>query len=230
MAKVKGPSQKNPSMDKSVLDESIPVDDRIQATIRSPQYQIDWEEHFLENTDEGLEKSDDLDYKDLIPLDPCPQNEHPLARKWRLPFFQPPWDPFSMEVRYYTNGQTKASCEVLADQDPGYLDIRVYLEAPAIVIRENVMKHVEAYQQKLNLTRRAPRSTKNNEVDMWDVYDMHHFLRKNKMEIARSLWPNEKLREPAIDPNTKRRWAQISRAFQKANRYVQQVEEEAGKQ
>jgi hypothetical protein len=229
MSNVQEPNEKNSSTDKIGADQSIPPDDRIQAVIRSSQYQKDWDESFPENVNAWMTQSGGLDDEDLIPIDPRPENEHPLARKWRVPFLQPPWDPHCMEARYYTNGRTQASCEVLADQDSGYLDIRVYLEAPSTVIRKNVMKIVEKYQQKLGLTKRAPRSTKNKEVDMWDVYDMYHFLEKNQMGIARTLWPDEKLGNPAYDSNAKSKRQQISRALEKANRYVQRVEEEAKK-
>ena len=221
------PNEKNSLLDKSGSDPSIPLEDRVQATLRSSQYQKDWDEHFPEKGTGWMKKFSHSEDKILKPLAPHPQKDHSLARKWCLPFLEPPWDPYCMEGRYYTNGQTQLSCEVIADQDHGYLDLRVYLEAPATVIRETVMKLVDTYQQKLDLTTRAPRSTKNKEVDLWEVYDMHHFLKKNQMQIARDLWPEEDLKDPAIDPHTKKRWAQISRALQKANRYVQQVKEEA---
>ena len=97
MSNLQGPTKK-----KAVLDQSIPVKDRIQATIRNPQYLVDW----------GTYNKNLMDYISNLPDHQRPREEdclpdgpedNPVAKRWNLPF---PEHPFisPRQSSYYSNG------------------------------------------------------------------------------------------------------------------------------
>ena len=136
MSNLQGPTKKKASKKKTVSDQSIPVKDRIQATIRNPQYLADWSEY----------NKNFVDYISKLPEHIRPREDdylpgflegNPVAKKWNIPFPEPPLI-FSHQGSHYSNGNNQCSCDLLVERAPRYLDIRVHLEAPVQVIQEHV--------------------------------------------------------------------------------------------
>jgi hypothetical protein len=207
------------------LDQSIPVKDRIQATIRNPQYLVDW----------GTYNKNFMDYISKLPDHQRPREEdclpdgpedNPVAKKWNLPFPEPPFIS-PRQGSHYSNGNNQCSCDLLNERAPRYLDIRVHLEAPVRDIQKDVMELVNTYREICGIKNRTPRQRK--EVDMWKVYDIKMRDKKQIIDIARAWWPEEELCNSISDPTTKNKWEQISRAIQKSTDLVQRVEKDAAK-
>jgi hypothetical protein len=220
VSNIEGPTKK-----KTVSDQSIPVKDRIQATIRNPQYLVDW----------GTYNKNFMDYISKLPDHQRPREEdclpegpedNPVAKKWNIPFPEPPLVS-PRQGSHYSNGNNQCSCDILEDQTPRYIEIRVHLEAPVQDIQKDVMKLVNDHREASGIKNRAPRPTK--EVDMWKVYDIKMRDKSFIMEIARAWWPEEELGNPSYDANAKNKWEQVSRAIKKATQLVQRVEKEAAK-
>jgi len=215
-----------PTKKKAVSDQSIPVKDRIQATIRNLQYQVDLSEY----------NKNFVDYISKLPEDIRPREDdymqgfikdNPVAKKWNLPFLEFPF-VFHHQTSHDSIGDNQCSCEVLeGSRLPCYIDIRVYLEAPFRDIQKDVMDYVNYFQEAYNIKNRTPRQRKG--VDMWKVYDMKTRDNKTIMEVARALWPEEELCDSINDSNTKNKWEQISRAIKTSTQLVQRVEKEAAK-
>ena len=225
MSNLQGPTKKKASKKKTVSDQSIPVKDRIQATIRNPQYLVDWGTYnknlmdYISKFPEHLQPREE----DCLPQGP---EDNPVAKKWNLPFPEHPLISLR-QGSHYSNGNSQCSCDILEDQTPRYIDIRVHLEDPISNIQKQVMDLINFYREASGIKNRAPRPTK--EVDIWKVYDMKMRDKKTPMEIACAWWPKEKLRNPAYNSNAKNKWEQVSRAIKKATQLVQRVEKEAAK-
>lgn len=226
MSTAQGPNKKNPSKGKNISGQSISLKDRIQATIRTPQYEQDWAT-YNKNLCEYISKlPDHLQPQEGDILAEKPEDD-PVTKKWNLPFRQAPMVFPYQQFSHYHNGERQCSCELIMDRAPRYLDIRVHLEAPVEDIRKQVMDLVNFFRNETGIKNRNPRPTKG--VDIWKVYDMKIRDKKSLIAIARELWPKEILGNPTYDPKAKNRWEQISRAIKKATQSVRKVTEEAEK-
>lgn len=213
------------------------LSDRIQATLRVPAYQKDFQHLFQYLQEEKFGDPEEPAPRGLIrhviETYPTLPEIVQVADKWRLPtainpehrnnaaMLQPWLDEANRPSR-----KTAKPIQVKERRPTRYLELKVDLTERTDVLCGLFHEYVIAHKQALPAELVKKSRGKTPDLDLWEIYDLIEVRRKSKTEIIETLLEkagkNPDART-AYNPESMRLYKQITSAHAKAKRIMKSV-------
>jgi len=213
------------------------LSDRIQATLRLPAYQEDFQQLFKFFQEEKFGYPDEPASKEfirhLLETQPNIPEIARIADKWELPTAIDPdfrGDATRLEPWLGTAKtpprKTAKPIKVKMRRPTRFLEIQVDLLERIDTLDKVFHKLVQEYQDKLPVGVIKENRGKPPKLDPWEIYDLIEVHGKTKTEIIQAML--EKARKnpdarTAYNPESMRLYKQISSAYAKAKRIMKSV-------
>ena len=213
------------------------LSDRIQATLRLPAYQEDFQQlvHYLQEEKFGdpEEPAPRELIRHIIETYPNLPEVLKVAEKWGLPTAIDPdyrgnakrLEPWMREAKTPAR-KTSKPIQVKERRPTRYLELKVDLTERTDVLCGLFHEYVIAHKQTLPAELVKKSRGKTPDLDLWEIYDLIEVRRKSKTEIIETLLEkagkNPDART-AYNPESMRLYKQITSAHAKAKRIMKSV-------
>ena len=197
--------------------------DRIQATIRCPQYLDQLESLYRTLQDKYGEKEEPAPIKFvryLIKVYNVPEGRQ-LAEHWQLPTVIDPRDPEDKHLlaswtRAASNHPRKTAYPIGARRlkKDRYLHLKVDLWERADILSFFFRECVKYHKAQLPSELLPQGRDKDTSLDPWEIYDQVHKFGKKKFQVFRECFNTNK--HPSMSQEAKNQYKQVESAYRKA--------------
>jgi len=212
--------------------------DRIQATIRLPAYQEDFQRlvHYLQEEKFGdpEEPAPRGLIRHVIETYPTLPEIVQVAERWRLPTAIDPehrntaakLQPWLDEANRPSR-KTAKPIQVKERRPARYLELKVDLSERTDILCEIFHEYVKAHKRTLPAELVKATRGKNPELDQWEIYDLVEVKGKTKYKILRNklkeAGKSSQVVSPSESTESKLLYKQIGSAYQKAKNCIKSV-------
>jgi hypothetical protein len=215
------------------------LSDRIQATLRLPAYQEDFQQLFRFLQEEKFGYPDEPVIKEyiwhLLKTQPNIPEIARVANKWELPTAIDPefrgsakrLAPWLREAKSPSR-KTIKPIQVKECSPSRYLYLKIDLHERIDVLCPLFHDYVNAHQRQLPKNQDTEGRGQPLKLDHWEIYDLIEVHGKRKRDIIRAKLEEAGITsqqtDPAMDPENRRLYKQITSAHQKAKRCIASVQ------